>query len=169
MTINVLGLGSSLSRFVDDGNQTIGVNDIFSKIKVNHLVCIDKPERFEIERLMTIINSECENFYSHILEWKNYHKNFNLIKLEAWSTLDSEAYFYSNNSTFVACILAYKLGAKQIKIYGADFNNHIHLSVSHKQDKTLRDFQKLRFELEKKGVEIYCTKESLLSNVLKSF
>lgn len=169
MTINILGLGESLSRYIYDENKTIGVNDIWKKVQTNYLVCVDRPSRFEPERLEIIKTCKPEKFFSHITEWKQFHENYEHIDLCYEAKLDSEQVRCSNNSTFVACIMAFRLGAKNIQIYGADFKTHKTLQNEYKQFRILRDFGFINSEFKAKGVKLCCTKESILSQILESF
>jgi len=76
--------------------------------------------------------------------------------------IESERFCYSNNSTFVAVVLAYKLGATKINIFGADFNNHPNLDTK----TVLIDFKKLFDYLKGKRVEITVTKGSQLNKLI---
>lgn len=164
-TIDVLGLGESINKYVNTGNITIGVNDIYKYHKVDHLLVMDKPERFTRERLKTIMLSTPKKFYSNCKEesgsytWQNLVNNFTPIIPEKGrgnvKTLDSERYSISSNSTFTAVVLAYKLGAKQINCYGLDFNTHPHLSSERSLETILEHFSNLKRELDKRFVNVY--------------
>ena len=171
MKINVLGLGESLKYYKPDGNITIGVNDIHSRFNTDYVVCVDHPEAFTKERLEAIKQTDCKGFYSQIIYWSSWIPNFNLIEFNRGrgilDGLDSEKFCYSNSSPYVACILAYKLGAKKIVLFGVDFQTHEHFK-SHAKDRALNDFKSLSIELKKRGVELLIGNQfSALSKVLK--
>jgi hypothetical protein len=152
MTIEVLGLGESLSEYKPNGNTTIGVNDIYSRVKTDYVVCVDTFEPFTHERLRTILNTKCKGFYTHLDCWKSV-QNYTEIKIHRVAELDSELFRYSNNSPFVACILAYKLGAKKIILWGVDMNTH-HALNGNSRDKAISDYIKLKGDLKEKGCEL---------------
>lgn len=171
MVIDVLGLGPSLERYKPSSNITIGVNDIYKYFRTNYFIVVDLPKKFTSERLRNIVNHKAI-LYTHLDCWKSYHNKVELIQLANGrgnlKELDSEKYCYSNNSTFVACILAYKLGAKEINLYGADFTNHKHIKDSVKIQ-AIQHFIDLSRELKERDVQLRVTKESSLSDYLESF
>jgi hypothetical protein len=147
MTIEILGLGESLSEYQPNENLTIGVNDIHSRIKTDYVVCVDNFEAFTKERLNTILKSQCKGFYSQLECWRNI-PNFKRIELHRLAKLTDEKFRYSNNSTFVACVLAYKLGAKKIILWGVDFRTHQNFK-GNSYTKAIEDFKQLKKDLHK--------------------
>lgn len=173
MKFSVLGLGPSLSEFAHMDGLTIGVNDIYSKHPTDYLVCIDRPHGFEPERLKWIKAARPKVMFSHLDEWRPHficfeHLNFapGRCTLEH---LDSDRIVKSNNSTFVAAVLAYRMGAKEIWMYGADFKNHHQLSKPNVLKHTLGNFKQLYDALQKRGVKMYSSKGSLLSEFIPGF
>lgn len=165
MTIEVLGLGESLSEYRDNGNITIGVNDIHSRIKTNYVVCVDTFEPFSKERLNTILNTECCGFYTHLDCWKSV-KNYTPIELHRVASLDSELFRYSNNSPFVACVLAYKLGATKIVLWGVDMNTHTAFKGNN-FERAVKDYKQLKEDLFERGCELVIGSEiSALHRIL---
>jgi len=152
MTIEVLGLGESLSDYTPNANITIGVNDIHSRIKTTYVICIDTFEPFTNDRLNTILNTKCCGFYTHLDCWKSV-QNYTEIKLHRLAELDSELFRYSNNSPFVACVLAYKLGATKIVLWGVDMNTH-HALNGQSRERAIIDYIKLKEDLLKRGCEL---------------
>lgn len=158
MTIHVLGLGETLEDFEHDGNITIGVNDIHSYFCSDYVVCIDEPRAFpDKKRLNTIQQTKCKGFYSHLDCWKHL-ENFNKIELisprGSVENLDSEGFCYSISSPFVACVLAYKMGAKKIVLWGVDFMSHPEIN-SHRRDKAIADFKRLNEAFIQRGVQMF--------------
>lgn len=157
MRINVLALGESVATYRPDGNTTVGVNDIFKFFPVDHLVVIDRPTRFHPDRVNTIVNSKPTRFYSHLPEWSTL-PNFKHIDLSAgvdFRALDVPGIItHSNNSAFVAAVLAYKLGGKEIVIYGADFKTHPNFHPNTIRT-ALQHFSTLYKELKRRGVRLY--------------
>jgi hypothetical protein len=152
MTIEVLGLGESLSEYKANGNITIGVNDIYSRVKTDYVVCVDNFNPFTHERLQTILNTKCKGFYTHLDCWESV-KNYREIKLHRVADLDSDLFRYSNNSPFVACVLAYKLGANRIVLWGVDMNTH-HALNGNSREKAISDYVKLKSDLLNRGCEL---------------
>jgi len=172
MTIHVLGLGESLEEFKPDGNTTIGVNDIHSKHQTDYVVCVDQPSVFGKERLNTINQTKCKGFYSQIEAWRGI-PNFRLIDFARGrgnlEELGKGRTCYSNNSTFVAAVIAFEIGATKIVMHGADFRTHPNFK-SHSKDRALSDFKELKNELNKMGVELLVGSEfSELSRFLPLF
>ncbi len=168
MKIDVLGLGESLKEFKPSNNITIGVNDIYKHHKTDFIVCVDKPSRFSEERLNTIVNSDCKLFYTHLNEWSRLKIQTKIINLNgirgSLKGIENDLFCYSNNSTFVAVVLAYKLGATEINIFGADFNNHKNIK-DNLLTTALKDFKNLFDYLKEQGVEINISKGSKLKEV----
>jgi hypothetical protein len=129
--ISVLGLGPSLELFKPDGI-SIGVNDIWSRIQTDYVVCLDKKERFTPERLSIIETSKPVKFYSQVDDW-SHRSDFELIELQPYfpnyeCQLNTKQLPKSLCSPFVACVIAYKyLGASEIHVFGVDLVNHPYL------------------------------------------
>jgi hypothetical protein len=158
-TIFVLGLGETLKFFKDFDKPKIGVNDIWSRVKTEMVVCIDRPEKFETQRLEVIKNCKPEIFFTYTPEWKKYFNESYFWKAPIVSlktrTFDNKTIFHSNNSTFVACSIAYLLGTKNIVIYGADFISHKKLKGASTIQNITKDFAWLRDNLKDNGVNLY--------------
>lgn len=167
MIVNILGLGDSNRHYKPKcGEIAIGVNDIGNYFDVDYFICVDRPHKFNDERLNAIIDNPAP-LYTHLKEWQTLRDNVELIELSygrgSIKELDTDRFCHSNNSTYVAIILAYKIGATEIHLYGVDFNNHKHIKDS-LLDSALTDFKILFKALIEKGIKINITKESKLSN-----
>lgn len=155
MKAAVLGLGKTLNHFKGDYDITIGVNDIHSRVKTDYVVCIDYKHRFTDERKKAIESTSCKGFYSQLPDWQQV-PNYKKIRLVRKCDLDGETFDYSNNSTYVACHLAYKMGAKDITLFGVDFdNNHKFFSNPRDKQAAILGFQDLKTKLNDKGVKMY--------------
>ena len=118
-TIFVLGLGETLKFFKDFQSPKIGVNDIWSKVETEMVVCIDRPEKFTDQRLKVIKSCKPKIFYSYLDNWKESKKESYYWKaptkgLEKNELFKEGVIYHSLNSPFVACNIAYLLGAKNI-------------------------------------------------------
>lgn len=161
----MLALGESLNEFIPSNNIRIGVNDIAPQYNVDYKVVVDAPHRFTKERLHTIIQFPAKKFFTHLPVWQTLVNNVELFKccngrgnLKRFDTHVS----YSNNSPYVAVIIAYKLGAKRINIYGADFNNHHSLKGSNRET-ALKHFKALVQLLNEKEVNVFTASQSSLA------
>lgn len=168
MTIEVLARGPSIKTYKPNGNFTVGVNAIFKYHPVDHLLMVDKTTDCEPEELQIILASTPKKFLS-FHPWPM--QNIELIKLASprgcVKQLDSDMYCYSLTSAFVACVHAYKLGAKTIITHGIDFVGHPHLSRPHCVQRLLTDFCKLKTEFDKRGVRfLVSSTESELAKIL---
>ena len=168
MKVDVLGLGESLRTYVRSNNYKIGVNDIFKRHTVDALVCVDRINAFTPERFATIKATPYSIFYTHLEEWKNHLRDVQLIKLSgprgSIKGIESNDVPYSNNSTFVAVVLAYKHGATEINIFGVDFNTHPNFK-DRKGDVALKDFKKLFDYLRSKKIKINVSTGSRLKEL----
>ena|SRR3990172_2979872 len=169
----VLGLGESIREFTWENDvTTVGVNDIYRACHVDHLVCVDPQRVFSEERLFAIRNSTPKKFHSDLLEWKPFFgERFQQFERQkprsSLIKLDEGKICYSICSPYVACIIAYKLGATDIVMYGVDFNSHKTLSLRHKQAIIQRDFTNLYNELKKRNVKLMVgSDKSFLSGFL---
>lgn len=154
-TIFILGLGETLKFFNEFDKPKIGVNDIWSRVKTEMVVCVDSQNKFDSKRLQTIKESKPEKFYSHIKDWgKVFNGSFNHLPIHPVGIFKEDKVYYSNNSPFVAASLAYTLGYKNIVIYGADFNSHTKLKGLHTFNKILSDFKWLKENLNQRGVKL---------------
>lgn len=166
MTIDVLGLGESLNEYANKGNITIGVNDIYSRYNADYVVCVDTFEAFTKDRLKTILHTKCKGFYSQLECWKTV-QNYVNIKVSRTATLTDDTLKCSNNSPFVACVLAYKMGATEIVLWGVDMNTHNHFKGL-SFDKAVTDYKQLKNDLARLGVSLSIGSEtSKLHGLLK--
>lgn len=171
MKATILGTGPTLQHYKPSKNEvTFGVNDIFKYQPVHNLLIIDQIWTFSKwpDRLETIKNSTPLQFYSQIDDWALYFKNFHKIKLKPMrGVLDlvGPELCYSHDSTFVACVLAYHQGFKEITLYGVDFTNHPRLSRH--SINILRNYESLAKEIHRFGVNLQIGHpDSLLNKVL---
>lgn len=164
MKIIVLGLGESLVNYSPTDIETIGVNDIWKHFKSDHIVCVDKPNRFDINRQNIIMESRPKTFFTQLDEWRNVH-NFKKIEFAIgrgkFDELDSDRICYGFSSPIVATVIAYKMGAKEIELFGVDFNTHPNF-IDYKLEKAIREFVLLKKELNKRGVVLKTQPQSKL-------
>lgn len=171
MIVDVLGLGPSLSEYTTDRcNVTIGVNDIARFHECDFIVIADPINRFTPERRRIIVNSKCVAVVSHYAEWNQHVKNFRHITLApgrgVLTKLDSSLFVFSNNSPFIATVLAYKLGAKRINLFGVDLTTHPNLGRESMLERAVGDFKKLNDVLRERGVRMHVTRSSALAAFL---
>lgn len=167
-TIHVLGTGPSLKHYTPDESTTVGVNDIYKYHKTDYIVCVDLPKRFNPERLKIIKESKPKEFFTfYPKDWEPIRKVTELRRGRRGSVdtlTNRQQICYSNNSTFVATIMAYHLGAKRIVLHGVDFTGHKDLSEPIVQQAAIDDFVKLFFALSRLGVKLMVgSNDSLLS------
>src|SRR5664279_4032813 len=127
--ISVLGLGSSLGLYKKSGI-SIGVNDIWSRVKTDYVVCLDLKERFTPERLSVIENCKPVKFYSIFPlkdkpqenDWSD-RPDFEKIELQPYypnyeCQINTPQLPKSFCSPFVACAIAYKhFHATEIQLF----------------------------------------------------
>lgn len=166
----VLGTGPSLSAWRPDGRVVFGVNDVGRYHRVDYLICIDKPAVFTAERREVIIKTECREFITQNPEWLSLRDSVRLIRIK-WrgqiKKLDAPEFIYSNNSPFSAAVLAYKMGFKDITLFGVDFGGHPVLSMPFKLKRAMMDFEALYQAFRRRGVRLrVCPGASRLREVI---
>ena len=168
-------MGESIHEYTVNTEVSIGVNDVnkfFPDTPADYLVCVDLPSIFTPERQRTIIESVHKKFFTHLSEWSKLVQRCQLFKLDKFpgclEGLDTkDVVSYSNNSAFVATVIAYKMGATDIVLYGVDFVNHHHLSRTDVLKKQILDFKNLYDALQKRGVKLsVCSQYSELSKCI---
>lgn len=158
-TIFVLGLGETLKFFKDFDKPKIGVNDIWAKVKTEMVVCIDRPEKFTASRLQIIKSCSPQIFYSYLDTWRqfkneSYYWKAPIKGIEKNEVFKEGVIYHSLHSPFVACNIAYLLGAKNIVMYGVDFLSHSKLKGASAISKIVSDFAWLNENFKKRGVSL---------------
>lgn len=165
--VNVLGLGPSLELF--EGGFCIGVNDIWSKVLTDVVVCVDERERFTPERMATIDGCRPDAFYSHLNDYKD-RPDFKRIELLPYypdyvCQLDLVELPKSLCSPFIACVIAWKYyDAKEIHVYGVDLLNHPNLDRIMCR-KIVQHFKTLKIALREKGCSLIIHGNGILKDI----
>lgn len=167
--IHVIGKGESKDFFINDGNVTIGVNNVNKWIRTDHVVIMDNVKNYP-EWHETLLKSGAM-FWCNLKENKKYVRNFTLIELSrgrgVLSDFDTDKFVYSITSPFLAVHLAYKFGATKIVMWGVDFNTHENFNTDKLRNRALKDFRNLREKLNERGCELYVGNEiSMFSSIL---
>lgn len=168
-SITVLGLGPSLALYKPDGSITVGVNDIWAKVKTDYIVCVDKPERFTPERLNVIQQSRPIKFITHLDDYKD-RPDYETIELLPYfpshvCQLDLIQYPKSLCSPFIACAVAFKyLHATEINVYGVDLTNHNHLDKE-SCERIKIHFRNLKIALVQRGCRLVIHGDGILINI----
>lgn len=170
MKIAVLGLGDSLAEFSPKEYElSIGVNDIWRKVKTDVVVCLNHPKEFTFERLAVINACIPKVFYSQMVVW-DVRPDFVKINLmpgyqDNYCNLDLFVFQKSYCSPFVAAQIAWKYyQATEIHLYGVDLLNHSTLK-GELAGKCKRHFSNLKAALKEKGCEIVVHGEGILKDL----
>lgn len=125
----VLGCGESatLALTVKDVI-VIGVNDIGRLLTPDYLLVVNTKAAFAEDRWVYAEKSRAKYVFSHLADLPIANKeklvNFKLGRYRN-ITLGKDVLDYSNNSPYMACLLAYYMGASKIGLLGVDFtDNH---------------------------------------------
>jgi len=172
----VCGIGPSLhtidlEKYKD--HYIIGVNDIEKYIKPNYIVIIDRLNTFPFERKMTILNSKCKEIFVNNAQFareigpqlfnSDVLIEISLIGINKDPWLDNQRIVHSNNSPFVACDIARRMGGTDIKIIGVDFTGHKSLDKKQQLARINRDFTTLKKAFTRKNIKLTnLSKESKL-------
>lgn len=166
--IIICGCGTSINEIKHElGNYiTIGINDIERGFNPTYLLVSDTSSRFGSERAKYVQHSNAKYIFTN-KDWyipKKFKKVVYKLGGRKCENLDNKHRLdYSNNSPYIATILAYKMGAKHIGLIGVDFTqNHFYakdgehvLVRDGKFNKTKDDFRILKEELAKRKVNLY--------------
>lgn len=149
MNVAILGLGPSIKLF-SGGIPSIGVNDIYRYYPADFVVCLDEKNRFTPERLDIIERSNPDMFFSQLDCW-NTHQAFSRIKLQNdypnyVCQLDLNDLPKSLCSPFVAVAIGFKMGFKNIHLFGVDLINHPTLK-DRQTEKIKQHFKALKIAL----------------------
>ncbi len=166
----VAGCGSSLNLLKDHKVEipTFGVNDVPKLFEPTYLVIVDHPHKFRNGRDQIVINSNAGYVFTQIPEWKIKSGRQVLFKLGNRSTLnniDGKDYLidWSNNSPYMCCVMAYKMGFTNIGLIGVDFTpNHFYAEDGNhslvgggRLEEIKKDFTKLYDTLKIRNTNIY--------------
>jgi hypothetical protein len=189
----VLGLGTSTNDVILEdlsGTVTIGVNDIGAVYQPKYLLTLDTPSRLDMsmggtmKRSAAVIGTRADFLFApdYIKEWegadalKNRVVGLKLGNRHLANIDDDNVFDYSSNSPYVAVILAYRMGCRQIGIAGVDFtDDHCHAKDGvHELVRNGRlreidsDYSKLVVALNKRGCELYnLSSVSMLASIPK--
>ena len=148
---------------------TIGVNDVDRVCVPNYVLTVDSPNRFSGARLDAMCNTKAEYFFTQVENWRKIPAltqrvvTFKLGGRRLENVNNTGTLDYSNNSPFVAIILAYQMGCREIGIIGLDFtDNHCYaqdgvheLVRSGRLQEIEKDYGKLTSVLDKNGCKLY--------------
>lgn len=167
----MLGLGPSLELYKGGYDLTIGVNDIWSRVQTDHIVCVDEPARFTPERMETINASKPQRFYTHLDSWSHRSDIFRIELQPNYPNyiclLNTLTVPKSLCSPFVAAAVAYKFhDADEIHLYGVDLVNH---PLLHPQSviKIVLHFKHLKMALKSAGCRMVIHGEGVLTPLNK--
>jgi hypothetical protein len=167
MIVSIIGCGDSAKEwFKTPCDLSIGVNDCF---KFGHhpdtLLIINSPVKFEPtrkngynDRLHTIKKTKPKKFVTNDREsWKRYFPNAEEIVLRPFHKyLRKDQICYSKTSPFVALSYAFKLGAKDIILWGVDMiDHHIYRKGTREGDFEMLEMLKFIALLNNEGVRVW--------------
>lgn len=153
MKFLIVGCGPSAWNFRPgrDYDKIIGVNDASRWCNCDELVVVNSQSTFPEERWQFIRDFK-GTIHTHLSEEELPVKTSTkfLLGEKHRCCLDCPEVDYSFDSPYIAILIAYRQGAKEIDLIGVDFINHPHLEkrISHIQ----RDYNKLNESLRGKGV-----------------
>ena len=168
----IVGTGPSIVNFkIPDGMISIGCNDLGRYLDPEYLVIVNAKQEFIGDRYPFIENTNAKYVLSHLslreIPLKEPEKlvNFTLgernrLEIDTIGTID-----YSTTSTYMAIIIAYQMGGKNIYMIGVDLDNH---KLSHRLEQINQDYGNLYQKLQEKGVNLWnLSEKSLLTSIPK--
>lgn len=170
MIAAVVGLGKTALDWGDNQRDfSIGCNDsgLFG-FHLTHLLIIDSMKRFGARRIDTIKETCADKVWLFGDSWRHVFPDANRIPqlLQFHKVYKHGKLYSSKSSPFVAVTLAASLGAKDIVMYGCDYNDHSNL-IGKIRDYEIRQFGKLYEAMKKEGINMWVSsKESALSQVI---
>lgn len=175
--IHVLGLGPGIENYRENGNITIGVNDIWRYVSTRYVLCLDKIGSFSLNRYMVIKFCSPKVFWTIWPEW-GYERNIREIninppgksgELDNLDNIEGPIPFHVD-STFSAVCMAYRLMLSRFEkgriiLFGCRFYGHPQLEAFIKpiQDK----YEDLGLALDDRGIQLMnADPQSALNEVL---
>lgn len=179
-TISILACGES-GQYWDGTGVSIGVNDCWKfGHPTDYLMVIDPPARFTPERRKIIQNSKPKHFVTDSKAWlRLFHNPIEVDRLKpgddkqiyctngpqlikynfrTWKgRLQNDQIQYWHTSPFPAISLAYKLGYREIILWGVDFKTHKSWNPTKKNELAfeLQGYKELVKALSEVGVKVY--------------
>jgi hypothetical protein len=159
MIVSVVGCGSSAQYWhkvpVD---LSIAVNDAF---KFGHqpdqLVVINFERKFTPQRLAIIKSTKPKRMFTHTSTWKKHFPNAEVIRLSPFNGFVRKGMIYkSKTSPIVAMSLAVNQGAKELILWGIDFETHKSYNKNNKQGQyEISVYLKFIEQLNKQGIKVW--------------
>jgi len=145
--------------------KVIGVNDIENILKPDYLVIVDSLMSFPPDRKEVIRNTKCDEIFVNNAQFGRQLSDtvfdskrlieIKLVNCRKDKDLQSGKIVFSNNSTFVACDIARRMGAKEINLIGVDFTGHKSLDNEKQLKRINEDYELLVKAFDKKEVKLY--------------
>jgi|GEM_PF-4825719 len=177
MEFDVLAYGESINRW-NYSCQTIGINHIGNLVnEIDFLLLIDHPAYFTPEKMQAVKKTMPQNFFIADMAWLQFIERTKAVQISFCAersntrTLNntSKGIFallpYSYNSPFVAAVLAIRMGARKVNLYGVDFNSDS-MADTEIEQKNIRDWKRLYNAALNNNVQIFTTPESKLKNFI---
>ena len=181
--IIVLGLGMSANNILDVDRSNVvlfGVNDISRLVVPTYVLVVDTPSKFTGLRHKYILQSGAQYLFTQIKDWKpmspTMKVTFDLGSNSLRNMDNPEVVDYSNNSPYMAIIIAYKMGCKNIGLLGVDFTpnhffendgEHVLIKTNRLSDID-RSYGNLTEALNSRHVNLYnLNKDSLITSIPK--
>ena len=173
----VIGCGESapLASSVKDCI-VIGVNDIGRLLTPDYLLVVNDKYAFSQDRWQWIEKTGVQYVFSHLPNMQVSNEKLVIFKLGRYRqvNLDRESIDYSNNSPYMAIILAYYMGASKIGLLGVDFTNDHFFAKTGRHPLSSRlpeintEYRKLMAALHGKNIPIFnLSPNSLLTSIPK--
>jgi hypothetical protein len=152
--VDILAPGPSVKNYVYTGNLRIGVAWIFHYHYVDHLILLDHRDKnnWYIEDAVpyrTISQRDEWSDMPGFTKIKLADKQHNLTQLK-----EEGVYPYSVCSPYVAAVHAFKLGARQINLYGVDMGLDYRVLSTQGKRQAVRDFAALNIAFRVNGVHM---------------
>lgn len=164
--IIICGCGPSVEGFVvPKGWDVFGCNDSERWISADYLLCVNEDYCFPTHRWNYIYNTNAKEVYTHIGDLPIHDKTkLKFIKLgdRLGRNPDRKEIDYSFDSPYMAVILAYQMGYREIALIGVDHTNHKMLNKY--KDDILEEYRLLAELLQVRGCLLWnLSKESLVN------
>lgn len=158
MICSIVALGSSAQDWHKvKCDLSIGVNDALRwGHDVDQLVIVNFPRKFTPERMKYILSTKAK-IWIHTSVWKTYFPNAVLLRLSPFTGFIRKDHIYSTKtSPMVAMSLAIKQGAKDIILWGIDFQNHRSYTDKTKDGiHEIKNYLKFFEQVKKLGINIW--------------
>jgi hypothetical protein len=160
--VSIIGCGDSAKDWHKvPCDYSLGVNDAFKfGYAFDGIILANWPVKFPSHRLNIIKNTPVKTCFASVDQWSTWFPNMVKIRLNTWDghlyPERKDEFTCSQTSPIIALSMAYKMGAKDIILWGVEFSTHNLFHKDNPQTKNeLRAYKGIIDSLKREGVNVW--------------